>query len=101
MFKLIPNPTFYSSVVGIVPGSTSALELEFRHKDKDELAAYLNSAQGRSDYDLIDEIVVGWRGVDVGFDATSLHALLNNYPASAARIVSAYCDALAGARLGN
>lgn len=106
MFKLEPNPTFKAKVAIPVPGSPvgkSTLEIEFRHKTKAALQAYLESTttNARDDIDALAEIIVGWHDIDVDYNRDNLATLLQNYPAAAPAIVSAYVKELADARLGN
>lgn len=103
MFKLNPNPTFFGKIEIPVPGSSpQPIEIEFRHKTKDGLKAFFESAQdGRADDDLLAEIIVGWRGVDAEYGADALRDLLQNYPAAAMEILGGYTRALTQAKAKN
>lgn len=103
MFKLDPSPTFKIKVKIPVPGDKSAaLEVEFRHKTKKELQRYLEEAAGgRDDVQALDEIIVGWSGLEEAYSKDVLARLLDNYPGSAGAILGTYAKELGDARLGN
>lgn len=111
MFKIKQNPTFRVAVPMPVPGVAEKerpkVEVEFRHKTKAELAAYVKACAERSDVDNLAEIIVGWSGVGDGegqglaYSRDALEQLLDQLPAAAGALAGAYFGELAAARLGN
>jgi len=105
MFKLQPNPTFWAPVSIPVPhaDNEAVIEIEFNHKTKVDLDAYLKlTAQPETkDPDSIGEIVKDWKGLDVDFNTDHLNTLLNNYPSAGRAILRAYIVALTEGRKKN
>ena len=103
MFKLKPNPTFWTKADLSVPGEPepAQIEVQFRHKSIPEINDYFARLPGRTDADALGEIIAGWRGVDDQFNDDSLAALLANYPASARELFEAYRRELLESRRKN
>jgi len=103
VFKLEPNPTFRCKIHIPVPGTAKGvpIEFEFRHKAKTTLQAYIEEAKTGEEVALLEEVIVGWSGVDAEYSRDSLALLLNNFPAAGAAILAGYVRELADARLGN
>lgn len=107
MFKLTPNPTFWTTVSLTVPGSDqpAPIDLEFRHLGQKALAALLKS-EGVQDLDILPALIHDWRGVEgaagaVKYSVEALAELLDNYPAASVEIFTAYRRALVESRLKN
>ena len=102
MFKLQPNPTFWAKVEIPVPGNDPMpLEVEFRHKRREEARVFAEALPSRPALESLREIVAGWRGADREFSDSALAELHDNYVAAADRILGAYFDELRGARRKN
>jgi hypothetical protein len=108
MFKLTPNPTFKAPVPLSVPGMEKPLSvpMEFRHKTQAELTAWMAGAPGRSDPDVLGDILVGWEiagddGQPLPYSHTHLATLLENYPAAKGEIFNAYLGELTRAKAKN
>lgn len=102
MFKLKPNPTFWAKVEISVPGADPAtIEIEFRHKNRDELARWSEGLEQRPEVELLAEIVSNWRDVDTEYSVEALGRLCRDYVAAPRQIVLAYRDELRGARRKN
>jgi hypothetical protein len=108
-FRLNPNPTFKAAVPLSVPGLEQPLSVSmtFRHKTQEQLADWMARAPGRSDPDVLGEVLVDWDGVQdddggpVPFSYANLVALLGNYPASKGEIFSTYLAELTKAKRKN
>jgi hypothetical protein len=110
MFKLVPNPIFTVTVQITVPGEAKpqSLVLTCRHKPRDALKAWIDSAANAAqDAEFLAQVVEGWSGV-VGEDGQplactpqTLAALLNNYPAAGREIFEAYIKELSESRAKN
>lgn len=102
MFKLNPNPTFWRTVqLTAADGSTAELELEYKHRSKAQWIEFASNAAGRTDDEVIGDLVVGWRKVDAEFSAENLRLLLQNYHAAAEEIAEDYKAALTESRRKN
>lgn len=108
MFRLTPNPTFKAAVPLSMPGMEKPLSVpfEFRHKTTEQIAEWMARAPGRSDADVLHEVIVGWsvaddQGVEVPYSYTALSTLLNNYATAKGEIFSAYLSELTKAKAKN
>lgn len=102
MFVLKPNPTFESFVSIGTPQGTVKLKLEFRHKDKPTVAAWVKAAAEKPATEVLPQIIVGWHdvadkdGVAVPYSTEALAQLLNDYHAAGDAIFTHYLKALHG-----
>jgi hypothetical protein len=95
------NPTFWATVDIPVPGDKACpLELEYRHRRRSEAIAFRDSLKGRSDDEIVLDMVVGWKWHEP-FSAEALLDLLQEYPASPEPIAEAYFRELATANRKN
>lgn len=109
MFKLVPDPIFEAAVALSVPGLPKPLEVvfTFRHKNRTALHAWINSASTKRDAALLDEVIVGWAGVQdeagapVAYSFTALTDLIENYGAAHVEIYKAYLAELTKAKEKN
>lgn len=103
MFKLQPNPTFTTPVMLSIAGQATPVVVEFTFKylSRDEIKDFWRDLEGKTDIEALGEMVVGWKGVDAEFSKANLDALLNNYPASASEIFTAFRVALLESRVKN
>ncbi len=97
MFKLNPAPEFDAKVPLSVPGADPVeVVFRFRHKTLAAANVWLDSAKGRTDHDLLTEIIVGWSGIvdaadaAVAYSPAALDSLLQNYPSAGRDIARAY-----------
>lgn len=78
MFKLIADPTFIAEVeIPVAGGSAYKAKLTFKHRTKDELAAWRGTIEGKSDPDLFREMVEGW-GLTEAFTEENVKLLLQH-----------------------
>lgn len=104
MLKLTPSPTFFAPVEISVPGSLKpeTLEIEFRHKTKDELVKFVNAlGDGRPDDEILAEVIVSWKRLDVDYSVDALRTLLKNYTAAGREILESYLSNVAESRRKN
>jgi len=102
MFKLNPNPTFWVKTKVRSPGGEeSEFEVEYRHKGKEALTQFMESVKGRDEAEVMAEVIVNWRGMDVDFSAANLKALFDNYPGLGSVMLVDYGVELMKARAGN
>lgn len=86
-FKLKANPTFKRTVqIKDLDGVASALTLVMRHMRRSALKEFSDGLAGRSDDDIVADLVVGWEEVDVEFSQDALRELLQEYAGAAALI---------------
>lgn len=109
MFQLDPSPTFDVQVPISVPGKAQPLDLSvsFRHKRKTAIAAWINTARGRTDVEILGEVIESWSGVhnakgeDVPYSVAALTTLLENYPAAKDDLFQVYLRELTEAKRKN
>jgi len=105
-FMLKPHPTFWAKVEIHKPGfGPDVIEIEFRHMGTSpamELVAEVCSSVSRQRrIEILDQIVVGWRGADGDFSSVALHEVAESFPAFALAVIGAYLEELGGARRKN
>lgn len=101
-FKINPEPTFKALVTIPVPGGKPmALDLEFRHKKRDELKTWFESFSNRTEAECLMDVIVDWHNCDMKFDQEALELVLQNYTRAAAAILGKYTEEVTGAKLGN
>ena len=102
LFKLNPEPTFRVTVaIPVAGGEPMDLDIEFRHKTRDESRSWFASFAGRSEADCLLDVIAGWHNCETAFGKESLETLLQNYAQSGSAILAAYAKEITGARLGN
>lgn len=104
MLKLTPSPTFTTPVEISVPGSAKpeTIDIEFRHKTKDELVTFVNAlGDGRQDDEILAEVIVSWKRMDCEYSVEALRTLLKNYTASGREILESYLASVAESRRKN
>jgi hypothetical protein len=98
---LQPNPTFTATVKIPVPGSRpSPVEFTFRNRNREDLAAWLESLDGRPTEAAVLEMATGW-DLDDGFDAANVALLMRNYIGAWQAIYDTYLGELVKAREKN
>lgn len=98
MIRLCPAPTFKVDVLLTVPGEEQPgkLELTVRWKSREARNAWIESAAGRDDADVLAEVVTDWSGpVDgagqpVLFTVEAFKLLVSSYDLAGKEIFEAY-----------
>lgn len=109
MFQLDPAPTFDVQVPISVPGKAQPLDLSvsFRHKRKTQIADWIARARGRTDAEILGEVIERWSGMhnsqgeEVVYTSDSLDTLLENYPAAKDDLFQTYLRELTEAKRKN
>lgn len=112
MFKLNPNPTFDFTAPIRAAGHAEALPLQLtgRHMGAKAHAAWSEGFAGRTDAEILGDVICGWRGVvvaedlhegDVPFSPEALAQLLDAYPGASTQILAAWREALFGGAAKN
>ena len=103
MFKLQPNPTFKVKVALSVAGQSkpAEIEVEFKYLTKPEFAELFENVDGKSDLDVLGQIIVGWSGVDQAYSTEALALLLDNYIPAASELVESFVNGLRNAKQKN
>lgn len=103
MFKLEPSPTFRATVAITVPGGDSQpLKVQFKHKTRSALQAFLDDASGRIDADMLSDMIASVEDKEEGqSDANFLAQLTENFPAAANDLLRAYLKELTESRVKN
>jgi len=109
MFQLDPAPTFEVVVPISAPGKAAGLDLTvtFRHKRKTAIAEWISTARGRTDVEILGEVIHGCvrmhdgKGEDVPYSSDALGTLLENYPAAKDDLFNAYLRELTEAKRKN
>jgi hypothetical protein len=101
--KLQPAETFAGSAEIPVPGQEPArVSMTWRHKGREALQAWVNSAVGRDDVDVLAEVIASWGPeIDEPFSREALARLLDAYPGAAQALFWAYRKDLTEGRRKN
>lgn len=90
-FKLKAHPTFPRTVeLKTLAGEVVPLQLEMRHMRRSVLKEFSENLVGRSDDDIVADIVAGWIDVDTEFSKEALFELLQEYANAAGAIWADY-----------
>lgn len=93
-FKLKANPTFRRVVeLKSLDGEVMPLALEMRHRRRSELKAFIEGLPGRSDDEIVADIVAGWFDVDTEFSQEALRDLMEEWACAPGRIWEDYQEA--------
>jgi hypothetical protein len=99
--SIVAAPTFKAPVSIPVAGSTPIdVEFTFKHRTKDELAAFLSSREGRSDAEALLEMASGWDFCEA-LTPESVETMLQNYIGAAVAIYKKYIEELSQAKVKN
>jgi hypothetical protein len=105
MFKLNPDPTFPCTVQITRPGRDSKpLALVFKHKKASELTSFLRTANGRTDMDMLKEMVDSIDPAEKAegvSDEDFLLELGENYPTARSDLLNTYLRELTESRVKN
>lgn len=109
MIRLVPEPTFETSVHLTVPGQPETVEvpMTFRHMTAKQSAEWFEKNKDKQSAKALADIVVSWRGVmgedgkEVVYSDKALSALLTNYQPAAREIMRAWQLGLTESRVKN
>ena len=102
MFNIDPNPTFSAPVSVHVPGQgAGSFIAEFVYLDQEARKDYVAALAGKSNFEALAEIVVGWNEMNAPFSRENLEKLLNKYDTAAAGFFKAFFEELTGAAAKN
>ena len=109
MIKLVPNPKFTCRVDLSTPGeeTTREIGITFRHKTKDAVQNWIDSAVNKSDVDVLAEVIDSWSdvvsesGESISYSPQALADLLQNYPAAHQEIFKKYLRELTESKRKN
>lgn len=103
MLKVSANPSFWAPVEISVPGEQKPqlVQIKFKHLDRDAAKAFIESVEGKTDLEILTQIIEDWKGVDTPYSESVLQQLLQNYPASGAEIYISYQRELVGSKRKN
>ena len=87
-FRIVANPTFRVKVPLTKPGADArgVVEIEYRHKGREAFAAWWASIVGRTDAEILGDVIAGWsdviddKGEQVAYTPEA-RALLLEHPA--------------------
>lgn len=108
-FRIVPSPTFRVKVPLTVPGADTrgVIDVEYRHKGRQEFAAWWDAIDGRTDAEVLADVITGWSDVidadgnPVAYTPEALALLIDRFPASAVELLGAYRKGLFEAREKN
>lgn len=99
--KLQPNPTFKAKAsIPVAGGAPIDLEFTFKHRNREDLNAFLKSAIELQDAALIMACAEGWELEDA-FTADNINTLAQNYITAPQIIFNTYLNELVKAREKN
>jgi hypothetical protein len=100
-FSLAVKPTFKAKIQMPVHGGDSVeLEFEFKHRTRDQLAAWGKTMAKMTDLEMLEDILVGWN-IEDPFNRESLELLIQNFYGAPMVLLVAYHDELKQARQKN
>ena len=99
--KLNPEPTFRAKVAVPVPGAAAAsVEFTFKWRTRDEVIAWIEAVQDKTDAEIIMDAAVAWE-LDDEFTVENAARLCNTYCGAGRSFMDAYLGELRGARSKN
>jgi hypothetical protein len=103
MLKLTPKPTFEADVKLTVPGQAEpgTITVTWKYMPKKALLDFFEAKKGADDAEALHELIAGWKGIDAEYNADNLKALLDNYPAAALELMTAYQKQVFESRVKN
>ena len=102
MFKIDPNPTFTAPVSVHIPGQgLGSFVAEYVYLDREARKDYVAALSGKSNFEALAEIVVGWSEMDAPFSPANLEKLLNKYDTAAEAFFKAFFEEMTGAAAKN
>ena len=79
----------------------ASVDIEFKHLPRQDIRAYFDALENQTDGEALQQIIVGWKGVDAPFSAENLQSLLDNYPAAAGELFDSFRRELLESRRKN
>jgi hypothetical protein len=99
--KLVANPTFETSVdIPIHGGTDVKVKFVFKHRTKTEIKSWEKSIKGKTDAEVILEMVESWE-LDDELTIENAEKLTENYAGAALAIIKKYLEEIAQARTKN
>lgn len=82
MLKLTPKATFKTKVLIPIAGYSTPeeIEVEFKYLDIDGVQKFFGGLNGKTDFENLKEIVVGWGNIEAEFSEKNLESMLKAYP---------------------
>lgn len=105
MFKLQAQASFKCKVPITVAGKERSpeIEIEFKYLDRKQVREFFDELKRgeRTDVEALNDLVLGWSGVDTPFSLEALETLLNLFPAAATDLFNAFSAELLQSRRKN
>lgn len=103
MLKIKAEATFTATVKIPHPGGEAAIKVHYRHMTADAFDAFVKQSReaGKSNAEVITQIVTNWEEVDVPFTPEAVADLCQQYHAAARVIVDTWITELTQAKRGN
>lgn len=103
MYDFDQVPDTFSAPFEFRPLAGDAIQItvEWKHKTQKQFAAWLASAPGRGDAEVVSEVVAGWSGFKRPYSTEALEALFDKHPNAPLQFFRAYRAALFGGMQGN
>lgn len=99
--KLVAAPAFKAGVsIPVAGGPDVEIGFTFVHRTKDDMQAFMESREGRSDVQSCMDMVSDW-DFDEPLNADNMALLLQNYIGAPVAIYRTYVEQLTKAKLGN
>jgi hypothetical protein len=99
--RLVAAPTFETPVEIPVHGKEAVeVDFTFKHRTKDEVAKWRDELKGKTDGQVILEMVEAWQFED-DLNLKNAETLTQNYAGAATAILTTYLKELAQARIKN
>jgi len=103
MLKINPNPQFTAEVPLSEPGKKkpTIVKMTFKYKNRKELIEFGERTKDKPVEEALEEILVGWEGIDAEFNQENMVMLVQNYLPAGLEILRAYHEELIVSRTKN
>ncbi len=100
-FTLAVKPTFKTKIqMPVHGGGTEEVELEFKHRTRDQITDWAKGFDKIKDVDLLDDMLAGW-DIKEPLSRESLELLCQNFSGAPGVILDTYLSELRQARQKN
>ncbi len=103
MLKLALNPTFWAEVKVSIPGEKKpvVIKVKYRHRTVDEYKKFIEDLDGKTDFEILLELIEDWEGIDAPFNKENAELLIKHHHGICLEVFKVYGEEYAKARIKN